>query len=60
MKGLRIKEYIDFLVKEKGIPYLDMSVSCGDQEVFRYFSALFRVFSALYNIQAKNSPTKKR
>jgi hypothetical protein len=40
MQGLKTKEYIDFLVKEKGIPYLDMTVSRGYGEVFRCFTAL--------------------
>ena len=38
MQGLKTKKYIDFLVKEKGIPYLDMTVSRGYGEAFRYFA----------------------
>lgn len=37
MNGMRTKEYIRKVVKEKGIPYFDICVSKGGDTVLRYF-----------------------
>lgn len=39
MKGLKTKAYIDKLIAEKGIPYIDFSISVGKEEAFRYYAA---------------------
>lgn len=36
MQGLRIKEYVDKLIDEKGIPYLDILVQKEHKTLFRY------------------------
>lgn len=36
MQGLRIKEYVDKLIEEKGIPYLDILVQKEHKTLFRY------------------------
>ena len=39
MKGMSVKAYMDKLVHEKGIPYLDFYMSVGHECVFRYYVA---------------------
>ena len=39
MKGLNVKAYVDKLVHEKGIPYLDFYMSVGHECVFRYYAS---------------------
>ena len=39
MKGEKTKAYIDKLIAEKGIPYLDICVSVGQECVYRYYEA---------------------
>jgi CubicO group peptidase (beta-lactamase class C family) len=36
MKGERIKAYVDKLIAEKGIPYIDFYMSVGKEDAFRY------------------------
>lgn len=39
MKGENIKAYIDKLVHERGIPYIDFYMSVGHECVFRYYTS---------------------
>lgn len=39
MKGRNIKAYVDKLVYEKGIPYIDFYMSVGHECVFRYYAS---------------------
>ena len=39
MNGVKTKAYIDSLIKEKGIPYIDFCISVGKECVFRYHAA---------------------
>lgn len=38
MKGVRTKAYLEYLIKEKNIPYLDICVGQGQDTIFRCFS----------------------
>ena len=38
MKGVKTKAYLDFLLKEKNIPYLDICVGQGQDTLLRYFA----------------------
>ena len=38
MQGKRTKAYVDKLIKEKGLPYFDVSVHCGYDTVLRHFN----------------------
>ena len=40
MIGKRTKAYMDKLIKEKGLPYFDVSVHCGYDTVWRYFDGV--------------------
>ena len=39
MNGEKTKAYIHKLIADKGIPYIDFSISVGKEEVFRYYAA---------------------
>lgn len=39
MKGERVKAYIDKLIAEKGIPYIDFYMSVGQEDAFRYIAS---------------------
>ena len=39
MKGVKIREYIDKLIAEKGIPYIDFYMSVGQKCVYRYYAS---------------------
>lgn len=39
MNGERVKAYIDKLIEEKGIPYIDFYMSVGKENVFRYYAS---------------------
>ena len=39
MKGVKTREYIDKLIAEKGIPYIDFYMSVGQKCVYRYYAS---------------------
>lgn len=38
MKGIRTKAYLEYLIEKKNIPYLDICVGKGQEEIFRHFA----------------------